>query len=220
MPVASPEQYAAMLDAAKSGSFAFPAVNVSSSQTLNAALQGFAEAGSDGIIQVSFGGADYFAGHTVKNRVGGAIAFAKYAEEVAKAYDVTVALHTDHCPKQHLDNFVLPLIAASEERVAQGGLPYFQSHMWDGSAAPLAENLDIARELLPRMAAAQMILEVEIGVVGGEEDGIAHEINDQLYTTLEDAVATVEALGLGEQGRSTSPRSPSATCTASTSPAV
>ncbi|SJN10616.1 Fructose-bisphosphate aldolase class II [Leucobacter sp. 7(1)] len=201
MPVASPEQYAAMLDAAKSGSFAFPAVNVSSSQTLNAALQGFAEAGSDGIIQVSFGGADYFAGHTVKNRVGGAIAFAKYAEEVAKAYDVTVALHTDHCPKQHLDNFVLPLIAASEERVAQGGLPYFQSHMWDGSAVPLAENLDIARELLPRMAAAQMILEVEIGVVGGEEDGIAHEINDQLYTTLEDAVATVEALGLGEQGR-------------------
>ena len=201
MPVASPEQYAAMLDAAKSESFAFPAVNVSSSQTLNAALQGFAEAGSDGIIQVSFGGADYFAGHTVKNRVGGAIAFAKYAEEVAKAYDVTVALHTDHCPKQHLDNFVLPLLAASEERVAQGGLPYFQSHMWDGSAVPLAENLDIARELLPRMAAAQMILEVEIGVVGGEEDGITHEINDQLYTTLEDAVATVEALGLGEQGR-------------------
>ncbi|WP_024355569.1 class II fructose-bisphosphate aldolase [Leucobacter chironomi] len=201
MPVATPEQYAAMLDAAKTGGFAFPAVNVSSSQTLNAALQGFAEAGSDGIIQVSFGGADYFAGHTVKNRVGGAIAFAKYAEEVAKAYDVTVALHTDHCPKQHLDNFVLPLVAASEERVQQGGLPYFQSHMWDGSAVPLAENLDIAKELLPRMAAIGIILEVEIGVVGGEEDGITHEINDQLYTTLDDAVSTVEALGLGEQGR-------------------
>ncbi|MBK0422652.1 class II fructose-bisphosphate aldolase [Leucobacter sp. CSA2] len=201
MPVASPEQYAAMLDAAKSGGFAFPAVNVSSSQTLNAALQGFAESGSDGIIQVSFGGADYFAGHTVKNRAGGAIAFAKYAEEVAKAYDVTVALHTDHCPKQHLESFVLPLVAASEERVKEGGLPYFQSHMWDGSAVPLTENLDIAKELLPRMAALGIILEVEIGVVGGEEDGIAHEINDQLYTTLEDAVATVEALGLGEQGR-------------------
>ncbi len=201
MPVATPEQYAAMLDAAKAGGFAFPAVNVSSSQTLNAALQGFAEAGSDGIIQVSFGGADYFAGHTVSNRVGGAIAFAKFAEEVAKAYDITVALHTDHCPKQHLDNFVLPLVAASEERVAQGGLPYFQSHMWDGSAVPLGENLDIAKDLLPRMAAIGVILEVEIGVVGGEEDGIAHEINDQLYTTLEDAVATVEALGLGEQGR-------------------
>ena len=202
MAVATPEQYAAMLDTAKAGAFAFPAVNVSSSQTLNAALQGFAEAGSDGIIQVSFGGADYFAGHTVKNRVGGALAFAKYAEEVAKAYDVTVALHTDHCPKQHLDNFVIPLLAASEERVKNGdGLPYFQSHMWDGSAVPLTENLEIAKDLLPRMAAAGIILEVEIGVVGGEEDGIMNEINDSLYTTLEDGIATVEALGLGEQGR-------------------
>ncbi len=201
MPVATPQQYAAMLDAAKNGGFAFPAINVSSSQTLNAALQGFAEAGSDGILQVSFGGADYFAGHTVKNRAGGAIAFAKYAEEVAKAYDVTVALHTDHCPKDHLDSFVLPLLEASEARVSEGGLPYFQSHMWDGSAVPLAENLEIAKQLLPRMAAIGVILEVEIGVVGGEEDGIAHEINDQLYTTLEDAIATVEALGLGEQGR-------------------
>ncbi|RGE17657.1 class II fructose-bisphosphate aldolase [Leucobacter sp. wl10] len=201
MPVATPEQYAAMLDAAKSGGFAFPAVNVSSSQTVNAALQGFAEAGSDGIIQVSTGGADYFAGHTVKNRAGGAIAFAKYAEEVARSYDVTVALHTDHCPEEALEGFVLPLVAASEERVKNGGLPYFQSHMWDGSAVPLGENLDIARQLLPRLAAIGVILEVEIGVVGGEEDGVSHEINDQLYTTLDDAVATVEALGLGERGR-------------------
>lgn len=201
MPVATPEQYAAMLDAAKTGGFAFPAVNVSSSQTINAAIQGFAEAGSDGIIQVSTGGADYFSGHTVKNRARGAIAFAKYAEEVAQSYDVTVALHTDHCPKDALESFVLPLLAASEERVAQGGLPYFQSHMWDGSAVPLDENLDIAKQLLPRLAAIGVILEVEIGVVGGEEDGVSHEINDQLYTTLEDAEATVEALGLGEQGR-------------------
>ena len=202
MPVATPEQYAAMLDAAKSGGFAFPAINVSSSQTANAAIQGFAEAGSDGILQVSFGGADYLAGHTVKNRAGGAIAFAKYVEEVAKAYDVTVALHTDHCPKDHLESFVLPILAASEERVAGGGLPYFQSHMWDGSAVPLAENLEIAGGLLPRMAAIDVILEVEIGVVGGEEDGIAHEVtNEQLYTTLDDAVATVEALGLGDRGR-------------------
>lgn len=201
MPVATPQQYAAMLDAAKSGGFAFPAINVSSSQTLNAALQGFAEAGSDGILQVSFGGADYFAGHTVQNRVGGAIAFAKFAEEVAQAYDVTVALHTDHCPKQHLDSFVLPLVAASEARVAEGGLPYFQSHMWDGSAVPLKENLEIAQDLLPRMAELGIILEVEVGVVGGEEDGIAHDINEQLYTTLDDAIAMVEALGLGDQGR-------------------
>ena len=201
MPVATPEQYAAMLDAAKSGGFAFPAINVSSSQTLNAALQGFQEAGSDGILQVSFGGADYFAGQSVQNRTGGAIAFAKFAEEVAKAYDVTVALHTDHCPKEHLDSFVLPLVAASEARVAEGGLPYFQSHMWDGSAVSLTENLEIAQSLLPRMAAMGVILEVEIGVVGGEEDGIVHEINDKLYTTLDDAEATVEALGLGEKGR-------------------
>ncbi|CAG7605493.1 class II fructose-bisphosphate aldolase [Leucobacter soli] len=202
MPVATPDQYAAMIDAAKSGGYAFPAINVSSSQTLTAAIRGFAEAGSDGILQVSFGGADYLAGSTVTNRAGGAIAFAKFAEEVAKAYDVTVALHTDHCPKEHLDSFVLPLLAASEERVAGGGLPYFQSHMWDGSAVPLAENLEIAKDLLPRMAAIGVILEVEIGVVGGEEDGIAHEVtNDQLYTTLDDAVATVEALGFGERGR-------------------
>ena len=129
MPVATPEQYAAMLDAAKSGGFAFPAVNVSSSQTLNAAIQGFAEAGSDGIIQVSTGGADYFAGRTVKNRAGGAIAFAKFATEVAKNYPITVALHTAHFPKPALEDLVLPLIAASEEEVKAGRNPIFQSHM-------------------------------------------------------------------------------------------
>lgn len=201
MPVATPEQYEAMLDRAKKGGYAYPAVNVSSSQTLNAALQGFSEAESDGIIQISFGGADYLAGHTVKNRKGGSIAFAKYAEEVAKAHNVLVALHTDHCPKEHLESFVLPLLEESEKRVSEGGYPLFQSHMWDGSAIPLQENLEIAAKLLPRCAAAGIVLEVEIGVVGGEEDGISHEINDQLYTTLEDAVQTVEALGLGEQGR-------------------
>ena len=201
MPVATPEQYAEMIDTAKKNAFAFPAINVSSSQTLHAALQGFAEAGSDGILQVSSGGADYFGGHTVKNRIGGSLAFVAFAEEVAKAYPVTVALHTDHCPQENLDNWLLPLISASEERVKQGGLPLFQSHMWDGSAVPLEENLRIARELLPRLHAINSILEVEIGVVGGEEDGVENEINDQLYTTLDDAVAMVEALGLGEQGR-------------------
>lgn len=201
MPVATPDQYAAMLDRAKAEGFAFPAINVSSSSTLNAALQGFTEAGSDGIIQLSFGGADYMAGHTVKNRIGGAVAFALMAREVAKGYPVTVALHTDHCPKEHLDSFVLPLIDASAELVREGGEPLFQSHMWDGSAVPLAENLTIARELMPKMRNINAILEVEIGVVGGEEDGITHEINDQLYTTLDDVIATVEALGLGDQGR-------------------
>lgn len=201
MPVATPEQYAEMLDKAKAKGFAYPAFNVSSSQTLNAVLQGLTEAGSDGIIQVTTGGADYFAGHTVKARATGALAFAKLAHEVAKSYPITVALHTDHCPKNALDDFVLPLIAASEEEVKAGRNPIFQSHMWDGSAVPLKENLEIAQDMIKRTKAINAILEVEIGVVGGEEDGVSHDINDSLYTTIEDAFATVEALGLGENGR-------------------
>ena len=201
MPIATPEKYAEMLDAAKQRSFAFPAINVSSSQTLNAALAGFAEAGSDGIIQISTGGAEYFSGPTVKDMVTGSVAFAAYAREVAKKYPVNIALHTDHCPKDKLDGFVRPLLEISAERVRNGEQPLFQSHMWDGSAVPLEENLEIAQDLLARAAAARIILEVEIGVVGGEEDGIVGAIDDKLYTTPEDALATVEALGLGDKGR-------------------
>ncbi len=201
MPIATPEKYAEMLDAAKAGSFAFPAINVSSSQTLNAALKGFADAGSDGIIQVSTGGAEYLSGPSVKDMVSGSVAFAAYAGEVAKHYPVQIALHTDHCPKDKLDGFVRPLLAISKERVDRGEHPLFQSHMWDGSAVPLEENLKIAEELLAQAAAARIILEVEIGVVGGEEDGVANEINEQLYTTPEDAIATIKALGAGDQGR-------------------
>lgn len=201
MPIATPEVYAQMLDAAKEKSFAYPAINVSSSQTLNAALQGFADAGSDGIIQVSTGGAEYLSGPRVKNMVTGSVAFAAYAAEVAKSYPVNIALHTDHCPKDKLDGFVRPLLAISAERVARGENPLFQSHMWDGSAVPLEENLQIAQDLLEKCAAAKIILEVEIGVVGGEEDGVVAEINEQLYTTPEDALATLRALGNGEKGR-------------------
>ena len=201
MPVATPEVYAAMLDAAKERSFAYPAINISSSQTLNAALQGFAEAGSDGIIQVSTGGADYLSGPTIKNQVTGAAALAAYAHEVAKNYPITVALHTDHCPKEKLDGFVRPLLAMSLERVKAGGLPIFQSHMWDGSAVPLEENLSIAEKLLEQTSAANVILEIEVGVVGGEEDGVSAEINDKLYTTVEDGLRTIEVLGTGEKGR-------------------
>jgi fructose-bisphosphate aldolase class II len=202
MPVATPDQYAEMLDRAKAQGFAYPAVNVSSSATINSVLQGFAEAGSDGIIQVTTGGADYFAGQSVKARATGALAFAKFVTEVAKNYPVTVALHTDHCPKDALDSFVLPLIAASEEQVKAGGGPIFQSHMWDGSAVPLDENIDIAKDMLRRTKAINAILEVEIGVVGGEEDGQKHEgSNEALYTTLADVEKVVEALGLGENGR-------------------
>lgn len=201
MPVATPDQYAEMLDKAKKRGFAFPAFNVSSSQTVNAVLQGLAEAGSDGIIQVTTGGADYFAGQSVKARSTGALAFAAFTTEVAKNYPITVALHTDHCPKDALDSFVMPLIEASESEVKAGRNPIFQSHMWDGSSVPLGENLEIAKNLLPRMKAINAILEVEIGVVGGEEDGVSHEINERLYTTVDDAIQMVEALGLGEKGR-------------------
>ncbi|MEV4999919.1 class II fructose-bisphosphate aldolase [Nocardioides sp. LML1-1-1.1] len=201
MPIATPEKYAEMLDAAKAGAFAFPAINVSSSQTLNAALKGFADAGSDGIIQISTGGAEYLSGPSVKDMVTGSVAFAAYAAEVAKSYPVNIALHTDHCPKDKLDGFVRPLLDISAERVARGEAPLFQSHMWDGSAVPLEENLQIAEELLAKAAAARIILEIEVGVVGGEEDGVDGGLGEHLYTTPEDALATVRALGTGENGR-------------------
>jgi fructose-bisphosphate aldolase class II len=201
MPIASPEVYAEMFDRAKAGAFAYPAINVTSSQTLNAAIRGFAEAESDGIVQVSTGGAEYLSGPTVKNMVTGAAALAAYAHEVAKNYRVNIALHTDHCPKDKLDGFVRPLLAISKERVARGEAPLFQSHMWDGSAVPLDENLTVAQELLADASAAHVILEIEVGVVGGEEDGVANEINEKLYSTVEDGLATAAALGLGEKGR-------------------
>jgi fructose-bisphosphate aldolase class II len=200
MPIATPEVYRDMLDRAKAGSFAYPAINITSSQTATAAIRGFAEAGSDGIIQVSTGGGEYASGSTIKDMVTGAKALAAYAEEVAKNYPVNIALHTDHCPKDKLDTFVRPLIAASAERVKAGGLPIFQSHMWDGSATPLDENLQIADELLALCKAANIILEIEVGVVGGEEDGVENAINDKLYSTPEDAIATVKALGAGDKG--------------------
>jgi fructose-bisphosphate aldolase class II len=189
-----------MIDRAKAGAFAYPAINVTSSQTLNAALRGFAEAESDGIIQVSTGGAEYLSG-SLKDMVTGSVALAEYAHVVAAKYNVNIALHTDHCPKDKLDGFMKPLVAISQERVAKGLEPLFQSHMWDGSAVPLDENLRIAHELIAECAKAKTIMELEIGVVGGEEDGVANEINEKLYTTPEDVIKTVEAIGLGEQGR-------------------
>jgi fructose-bisphosphate aldolase class II len=200
MPIATPEIYAQMLDRAKEHGFAYPAINVTSSQTLNAALRGFAEAGSDGIVQISTGGAEYLSG-SVKNMVTGAVALADFAHVVAEKYPVHVALHTDHCPKDKLDGYMRPLIQISKERVARGEQPLFQSHMWDGSAVLLDENLKIAAELLEQCAAAKIVMELEIGVVGGEEDGVTGEINEKLYSTREDALATAKALGLGERGR-------------------
>ena len=201
MPIATPEVYAEMLARAKEHSFAFPAINCVGSESVNAAIKGFADAGSDGIIQFSTGGAEFASGLGVKDMVTGAVALAEFAHVIADRYPITVALHTDHCPKDKLDTYVRPLLAISAERVAKGGNPLFQSHMWDGSAVPIDENLSIAQELLKHAAAARIILEVEIGVVGGEEDGIVGAIDEKLYTTPEDALKTIAALGLGEKGR-------------------
>jgi fructose-bisphosphate aldolase class II len=201
MPVATPDQYLEMLDRAKQGGFAYPAINVSSSQTLNAALAGLQAAGSDGIIQVTTGGGDYWSGPTIKNMASGAAAMAAFAREVAKNYGITIALHTDHCAKDQLDKFVRPLIEISKERVRNGEHALFNSHMWDGSAVPMAENLEIAKEMLKLTNSIGSVLEVEIGVVGGEEDGVEGGMGEHLYTTPEDGLLTVEALGLGENGR-------------------
>jgi fructose-bisphosphate aldolase class II len=201
MPIATPEVYADMLDRAHERGFAYPAINVTSSETLNAALRGFADAGSDGIVQVSTGGAEFLAGTKVKDMVTGAVALAEFAHVVADRYPIHVALHTDHCQKEKLDHYVRPLLALSQQRVDRGENPLFQSHMWDGSAVPLEENLAIAAELLEKAAKARIVLELEIGVVGGEEDGVVGEINEKLYTTPEDALRTAEVLGTGEKGR-------------------
>jgi fructose-bisphosphate aldolase class II len=201
MPIATPDSYRDMLDRAKAGGFAYPSINVTGSQTLNAALQGFADAESDGIIQVSVGTALYLSGNRVQDRAVGSKALALYAHEVAAKYGVTVALHTDHCPAESLDDWVRPLLADSIERRGRGLDPLYQSHMWDGSAVSLGDNLEIAKRLLEESVKANTLLEIEVGVIGGEEDGVSHEINDKLYSTVEDARATIAALGAGENGR-------------------
>jgi fructose-bisphosphate aldolase class II len=201
MPIATPEQYNEMIDRAKQQGFAYPAINVTSSETFIAAIRGFSEAGSDGIIQISTGGAAFLSGQKVKDMVLGASALAEFARVVAEKYPVLIALHTDHCPKDKLDCYMRPLIRISQERVAAGQEPLFNSHMWDGSAVELEENLSIAEELLAASAKAKLIMEMEIGVVGGEEDGVVGEMNEKLYTTPGDALRTAESVGTGENGR-------------------
>ncbi len=201
MPIASPEVYAQMLDRAKAGKFAYPAINCTSSQTIVAAMRGFAEAESDGIVQVSWGGAEFASGQTVKDMVAGATALAEFAHSIARHYNVNIALHTDHCPKDKLPGFMEPLLKISQDRVARGLEPLFQSHMWDGSAVPLKENMEISQRLLDESVKARTILEIEIGVVGGEEDGIEATHDAKLFSSVEDGLATADALGLGERGR-------------------
>jgi fructose-bisphosphate aldolase, class II len=202
LPLATPEQYVEMLDAAKRDGYAYPAVNVSSSTTLNAAVSGFADARSDGIVQLTPSGAEFASG-TATDAVVGARALAAFAREVADDYPVLIALHTDHCPPGKVDAFLRPLLEESAARVRRDEPPLYQSHMFDGSSLPLAENLEMAAEILETCREAKVILEIEIGVVGGEEDGLdARGVSDErLYSTPTDAVAVVERLGAGERGR-------------------
>src|SRR4051794_10464119 len=203
MPLATPGQYARMLDAAAERRYAYAAVNVTSSETLNAALRGFQLADADGIVQITVGAGEYMSGTGAKDALLGARALARYAHVVAEASPVLVALHTDHCPPAHVDDWLRPLLAESGRRVAHGAVPLFHSHMFDGSALPLADNLRISAELLAACAELDVVLEVECGVVGGEEDGIAGPANgrDELYTTPDDLLSVAEALGVGERGR-------------------
>jgi fructose-bisphosphate aldolase class II len=200
MPIATPERYADMLDRARAGGFAYPAINVLSSETLNAAIRGFADAHSDGIVQLTTAAAQFASGGGRADPVTGAVALAEFAHVVAAKYPIQIALHTDHCQAGNLDDFVRPLIAISQERVDSGHQPLFQSHMWDGSAIGLEENLEVAAGLLTRTHRAKIILEVELGVVGGEEDGVVGG-GEKLYTTRADALRTAEVLGTGEHGR-------------------
>jgi fructose-bisphosphate aldolase class II len=196
MPVADYTVYCSMIDRAQENNFAFPAINVSSLITANAVLKGLAECGSDGIIQVSTGAGSFASGLSVNDMVLGAISIAEHVHRVAEHYNIYVALHTDHCPADKLESFVIPLIGETERRRAAGKPNLFNSHMFDGSALPLSENLEIAVPLLRRCHENEIVLEVETGVVGGEEDGISGEgvPPEKLYTTPEDMLEVARRL--------------------------
>jgi fructose-bisphosphate aldolase, class II len=196
MPVADYRKYCEMLDHARENRFAYPAINVTSLTTANGVLKGLAESRSDGIIQVSTGGAAFASGSSVKDMVLGAISIAEHVHRVAERYPVYVALHTDHCQADKLERFVLPLVSETERRRAAGLPNLFSSHMFDGSALPLKENLDIAVPLLERFHKCDLILEIETGVVGGEEDGIKSEASAKLYTTPEDTLEAARRLNI------------------------
>lgn len=191
MPIATPKQYNEMLEAAHAGGYAYPAINVTSMVTANAALKGFADAKTDGIVQVSTGGGKFASGQGVGDMVTGAICIAEHVHRVAEKYDILIALHTDHCPPGNVDDFMIPLIEESERRVAEGKLPLFNSHMLDASGLPLKDNLDLSVPIYERMAKIGQMIEIEAGVVGGEEEGAAGSEDtpeEHLYTTPEDMV--------------------------------
>jgi len=203
VPIATPEKYREMLDAARTGKYALPAINTTSSSTILAALEGFSEAASDGIIQFSYGAGEFASGQSNKDMALGARALAEFAHVVADQYPANIALHTDHCPPDRVDGFVRPLLDVSADRVDTGGGPLFQSHMLDASNLPMEENLALAEELLERCAALDIVLELEIGIVGGVEDAADHSDVDRskLYTSPEDMVRVSEVLGTFDRGR-------------------
>lgn len=196
MPIASYEQYSQMIENARKKKYAYPAINVTSTSTANAAIQAFVQEKSDGIIQVSTGGGQFAAGQMIKSEVLGAISLAEHVRKVAERVDVLIALHTDHCPPDKVDSFLIPLIEETEKRRSQGLPNLFNSHMFDGSILPLPENMKVARQLHERCAKNEIILEVEAGVVGGEEDGVNNENapSEKLYTTPEDMVEVAQSL--------------------------
>lgn len=196
MPIVNHKQYCEMLDRAQKEDFAYPAINITSIVTLNAALKGFQDAKSDGIIQVSTGGGKFASGLNVGDMVHGSIVLAEAAHRLAEKYDVMIALHTDHCQPDKVDTYLRPLIAETARR-REAGLPnLFNSHMYDGSELPLKENMAIAKDLIVECAKNEIILEVETGVVGGEEDGVdtSGVDKEKLYTTPEDMVEVYETL--------------------------
>jgi fructose-bisphosphate aldolase class II len=197
MPIATPTQFAAMLDAAQEGNYAYPAINCTSIVTLNAAFKAFADSKSDGIIQFSTGAGQFASGLNNKDATYGTIVLAEAAHLLAEQYDVLVALNTDHCQPEKAASFLKPLIEATAKRRANGQNNLFQNHMLDASGLPLEENMAISKEYLQLCVENEIILEVEAGVVGGEEDGASGSADtpeEHLYTTTEDMVAVHEAL--------------------------
>lgn len=203
MPIATPDKYKEILDAARHGQYALPAINTTSSSTIVAALEGFSDAESDGIIQFSYGSGEFASGRSNNDMAVGARALAEFAHVVADQYPVNIALHTDHCPPDRVDGFIRPLLEMSAQTVAAGAGPIFQSHMLDASSLPMEENLTLADELLDKCADLDIVLELEIGIVGGVEDATDHSDVDRskLYTSPEDMVRVSEVLGTFDRGR-------------------
>jgi len=193
--------YIALVEACKTGGYALPAVNVVNTQSINAVLEAASKAKSDIIIQLSGGGAQFYAGKGIKDsekaKVLGAVSAAEHVHRVAEAYGVCAVLHTDHANRA-LIPWVDALIDAGEERFKATGKPLFSSHMLDLSEESLEDNLAECERLLKRLAPIGMSLEIELGVTGGEEDGVGKDLdeidNDKLYTQPDEVLTAYRRL--------------------------